>query len=200
MKMFEGLGLEGRKEKVTINVANDQNIDIMSATMEIGLESLDGQLDTVIVAKTSRSICGRMRPTNWLQVRDQRKHLRNIPFPKLGKRSKIDVLIGSDYYNLLFPMREVRGGDGEPSARLCPLGCTAIGTIDVHERYEGCNTGFLHTYPMQRSDSNDGEINNLMKQFGAWSYWNHALSRADPRSEASLQQIQQAHTIHWRKI
>ena len=62
-------------------------------------------------------------------------------------------------------MKEVRGGDGEPSARLCPLGWTTIGTIDVYERYGACNTGFLHTYRMQRLDSNDGELNNLMKQF-----------------------------------
>ena len=55
----------------------------MSATMEIGLESLDGHLDTVIVAKTSNNICGRMIPTNWLQIKDQWKHLRDIP--KLGR-------------------------------------------------------------------------------------------------------------------
>jgi len=34
--------MEGPKEKVTINVTNDQKVDLMSATMEIGLESLDG--------------------------------------------------------------------------------------------------------------------------------------------------------------
>ena len=48
----EELGMEGPKEKVTINVANDQKVDLMSATMEIELESLDGWVDTVIVAKT----------------------------------------------------------------------------------------------------------------------------------------------------
>ena len=93
----------------------------MSATMEIGLESLDGQVDTVIVAKTSQNICGGMKPTDWLQIKDKWKHLRDIPFPKLGKRSKIDVLIGSDYNSLLFPMKEVHGGDNEPIGRLCPL-------------------------------------------------------------------------------
>ena len=111
--------------------------------MEIGLESLDGRVDTVIVAKTSHSICGSMKPTNWLEIRDQWKHLKNIPFPKLGKRSKIDVFIGSDYCNLLFPMKEVRGGDGEPSARLCPLGWTAIGTIDVCGQHMSCNYEYM---------------------------------------------------------
>ena len=129
--VVEELGLEGRKEKVTVHVANDQKVDLMSATMEIGLESLDGLV--IVIAKTSNSNCGGMKPTNWLQIRDQWKHFkRGIPFPKLGKRSKIDVLIGSDYYNLLFPMKEVHGGDGEPSAR--QLGWTAIGAIDVYER------------------------------------------------------------------
>ena len=106
-----------------------------------------------------------MKPTNWLAIRDKWEHLRNIPFPKIGKRSTIDVLIGSDYYNLLFPMKEVSGSDGEPSARLCPLGWIAIGTIDVCERQEACNTGFLHTYHMQRSDNKDRELHDPLKQF-----------------------------------
>ena len=42
----------------------------MSAMMDIGLESLDCQADTVIVAKTSNNICGGMKPTNWLQIKD----------------------------------------------------------------------------------------------------------------------------------
>lgn len=50
--VVEELGMEGTKEKVTINVANDQKVDLMSATMEIELENLDGRVDTVILAKT----------------------------------------------------------------------------------------------------------------------------------------------------
>ena len=88
------LRLDGRKEKVTFNVANGQRANLMSATIKIGLESLDVRVNTVIVAKTSNKVCGRMKPTNWLQIKDQWNHLRDIPFPKLGKRSKIDVLIG----------------------------------------------------------------------------------------------------------
>ena len=139
----------------------------MSATMEIGLESLDGRVDTVIVAKTSNNICGGMKPTNWPQIKDQWKHLRDIPFPKLAKRSKIPVLIGSDHYNLLFPMEEVRGSDNEPSLRLSVLGCTAIGTIGTSEGHGASNTGYLNTYRIQRSECSDGDLNYLLKQF--WS-------------------------------
>ena len=68
-KMWWKNRLEGRKEKVTIHVANDQKVDLMSAFMEIGLESLDGQVDTVIVAKPLSSICGGMKPTDWYLIR-----------------------------------------------------------------------------------------------------------------------------------
>ena len=80
--------LEDRKDKVTIQVANDQKVDLMSTTMEIGLESLDGQVDTVIVAKTSNSITGGMKPTNWLQIRDQWKHLGTFPSQNWGREVK----------------------------------------------------------------------------------------------------------------
>ena len=41
--VIEELGFGGRKEKVIINVANGQKVNLMSATMEIGLESLGGR-------------------------------------------------------------------------------------------------------------------------------------------------------------
>ena len=54
--VVEELGLDGRKEKVIVNVANGQKVYLMSATMEIGLESLDCHVDTLIVVKTSNNI------------------------------------------------------------------------------------------------------------------------------------------------
>ena len=59
--VMEELWFGGRKEKVIIIVANGQKVILMSATMEIGLESLGGRVDTVIVAKTSNNICVRLR-------------------------------------------------------------------------------------------------------------------------------------------
>ena len=42
--MVEELGLDGREEKETISIANDQKVDLMLATMKIGFESMDGLL------------------------------------------------------------------------------------------------------------------------------------------------------------
>lgn len=85
--MFEELGLrtEALKEKVTIKAPNGRGVDLMSTTVEIGLESLDGQVDTTVVAETPHNICERMKPTNWLKLRDQWKHLMKHSLSKTWK-------------------------------------------------------------------------------------------------------------------
>ena len=40
--------------KVIINVTNGQKVNLMPATMEIGLESLDGRVDTIINIVTNQ--------------------------------------------------------------------------------------------------------------------------------------------------
>ena len=146
----------------------------MSATVEIGIESVDGKVDNVIVAKTSQKICGRMKPTNWVKIQNRWDHMREIPFPKLAQTHTIDVLLGSNYYHLMFPMKEITGKENEPSARLCPLGWTAIGRIDLADRSEPSNTKYLRTFRTQIESGHhsvhgqgqtDGELSSLVKRF-----------------------------------
>ena len=49
--VIEQLGLQEEKEPVTVQVANAQQVTFMSATVEIGIESVDGKVDSVIVAQ-----------------------------------------------------------------------------------------------------------------------------------------------------
>lgn len=49
------LGLQETKEPVTVQVANAQQKTFMSATVEIGIKSTDGKVDSVISAKTSET-------------------------------------------------------------------------------------------------------------------------------------------------
>ena len=48
----------------------------MAATLGIGLESVDGKVDTTIVVKTSNKICGGMKPTDWVTMKQQWNHLK----------------------------------------------------------------------------------------------------------------------------
>ena len=88
----------------------------------ISIESVDGYVDAKIVAQSSEKICGGMKAVDWVRIKSNWQHLQDIPFPKLANRGKIDVLLGTDNYHLMYPKKEVLGGAREPCARLCPLG------------------------------------------------------------------------------
>lgn len=173
--VIETLGISTEKEEITINVANDQKVRLMAATLEIGLESVDGKVDTTIVVKTSDKICGGMKPTDWVTMKQQWNHLKDIPFPHLAEKGVIDVLLRSDYYHLMFPMQEIRGQEDEPAARLCPLGWTAIGRIgkSTQPRGTACvNTGYLHTFRTCAQQltpdivtASDEDLNVTLKRF-----------------------------------
>ena len=77
--VIETLGISTQKEEITINVANDQKVRFMAATLEISLESVDGKVDTTIVVKTSDKICGGMKPTDWETMKQQWNNLKDIP-------------------------------------------------------------------------------------------------------------------------
>ena len=58
----------------------------MAATLEIRLESINGKVNTMIMVKTSDKICGGMKPTNWVMIKQQWNHLIDIPFPHLTEK------------------------------------------------------------------------------------------------------------------
>ena len=120
--VVEELGVEGEKELITVNVANDLQVSFPSMSFTIGVEIVDGCVDAKIIAQSSEKNCGGMKAVDWLRIKSNWQHLQDIPFPKLANRSKIDVLLGTDNYHLMYPKKEVLGGAGEPCARLCPLG------------------------------------------------------------------------------
>lgn len=128
------LGLTGAKERIEVKEANDQTISVMSNTFAIGLESMGGRVDTEIVAKTSEKICGGMKAVNWLTIKQNWDHLKEIPFPTLAT-----LLLGVDYDELMYSMKEIVGNKNDQVARLCPLGWTAVGKIEQKNR-----TGLYH--------------------------------------------------------
>ena len=124
--LVEELGVRGQKEKIIVNVANDQQVKFMSMTFEVGLESIDGNVNKTMLAKTSQKICGGMKPVNWVKIKHKWTHLRDIPFPELAQRGTIDILLGADNHELMTTMKEVAGYTNQTFARLCPLGSQLI--------------------------------------------------------------------------
>ena len=85
--------------------------------------------------------------------------------------STIDVLLGTDNYNLMYPKNEVIGGVGEPCARLCPLGWTAVGRINMESTGASHNTSLCHTFRMQQFGEvvpmaeQPDDLNTILKRF-----------------------------------
>ena len=142
-----------------------------SMAFSIGIESVDGGVDAKIVAQSSEKICGGVKVVDWVKIKGNWNHLQDMPFLKLANREKIDVLLGTNNYHLMYPKKEVIGGAGEPCARLCPLGWTAVGRINMEDTGADHNTSSCHTFRMQQfgevaptvEQSND--LNAMLKRF-----------------------------------
>ena len=167
--LVEELGVKGRKELITVNVANDQKVKFMSMTFQVGLESIDGKVNRTISAKTSQKICGGMEAINWVNIKHKWSHLNKIPFPQLARRGTIDVLLGADNHELMTTIKEIPGKRNESSARLCPLGWTAIGRIDKEDLGGEHHTGLITTFRIQQSEETsalqDDDLNDTLRKF-----------------------------------
>ena len=89
-----------------------------------------------------------MKPIDWRKNAQKWPHLQGINFPQLGKKCKVDLLIGLDYVELHRSLGEIQGERGEPVARLTPLGWTCVGPVESYE------TSFFtfHSDQMQNVD------------------------------------------------
>ena len=58
------------KTELKVKVANDRTVKFLSSTFEIGLESMDGLVDTKIIAHSLEKICGGIKPVNLIKVKN----------------------------------------------------------------------------------------------------------------------------------
>ena len=152
------LGLEGQPQTISVNVLNGQSEKLESTLVEFGLESLDGSVDLTLSALTTTKVTGQMQVVDWNKVSGNWKHLENVQFPEVSTPHVVDILIGIDYVELHQSYREVRGGTGEPMARLTPLGWTCVGLVsDQQGRNMTSGTYF--------TQSEDSELNSILHKF-----------------------------------
>ena len=200
--VVEALGLQETKTKLNFKVAKDETISFMSSMFEIGLESMDGRVDTCITAQSSKKICGGMKPVNWIQMKHNWEHLKNIRFPKLSPGRTVDILLGADCHELMYSMKEIVGEQGQPSARLCPLGWTAVGKVDGLAEASSYYTGRHHTFrlstdPLQsehyRKDRNL-HVDEMLKKF--WDLDSLGI----PQKESAELEMLPDENLAWKKV
>ena len=125
-----------------MNVLNDQVETFETKPVNFKLKSLDGNVSVNVNAYTANRVTGNL---DWNKYKKRWVHLQNIDFPRTEKRPTVDILIGVDCADLRCAIIEVRGGPGEPIARLTPLGWTCVGNPGSCGR-PVLQTRFSYTY------------------------------------------------------
>jgi len=153
------LGLQGQSRRVTVSVLNGQEDCFETMPVECELESVDGRLKTTISAFTANRVTGNMRAVNWASASKNWNHLKGINFPNIGPRPIVDILIGIDHADLHYSIKDVRGGPGEPIARLTPLGWTCVGG---QKTFEGHAANFNATFFVSSADQ---DLSTTLQRF-----------------------------------
>ena len=125
--MAAELSLQGKTERVTVNVLNGQIKTFNTRPVEVQLESIWGNVRINVTAFTANQVTGDMEAVNWNEYKANWPHLKTIDFLFTAMRPHIVILIGLDFADMHHAVEEVRGRAGEPIARLTPLGWTCIG-------------------------------------------------------------------------
>ena len=120
------LGLQGRTEKMTVNVLNGQVETFETKPINVELMSINGNESTMVSPCMVDRVTGNMPVVEWNKFKQQWSHLRNIDFPTSVMRPIVDMLLVLDCAYLLYAIQEIRGKPGEFIARLTPLGWTCI--------------------------------------------------------------------------
>ena len=157
------LGLQGRTERVKVNVLNGQIETFETKPIDVTLQSVAGNVSMKINAYTVNKVTGNMPVVDWNRYKQQWPHLRNIDFPASSRKVIVDVLIGLDCADLLYAIEERRGKPGDPIARLTPLGWTCVGSPGTY--YEPTlQTNFVYTYFL-REQTEIEQVNRTLKKF-----------------------------------
>ena len=175
------LGLEGKTEKVTVNVLNGQIETFETKPVSFELQNVDGTVSVNVNAYTTNRVTGDMNVIDWNEYRKKWPYLRDVKFPLNAKRPIVDVLIGLDCLDLHCAIEEVKGQPGEPIARLTPLGWTCVGNPYAVKTTK-LVTHFACTY-FARDQLDNDELSSSLKRF--WE-----IEGVSPSKPAPIVQIQ----------
>ena len=98
-----------------------------------------------------------------MNIKHKWSNLKEIPFPQLDRRGTIAVLLGAHHHELMTTIKEVPGKRNEPSARLCPLGWTAIGRKIEEDLGGKHHTRLIGAFLIQQSE--DYDLNDTLRKF-----------------------------------
>ena len=183
------LGLQGKTERVTVNVLNGQVETFETRPVYVELGSLTGDVKLGVTAYTATRVVGTMTAFDWTECTQRWSHLRHISFPSIAKRPVVNVLIGLDCTDLHCAIQEVRGRPREPIARLTPLGWTCIGNPRSDETFKTTmQTHFASTYII-KDRAEIEQLNTKLKRF--WEIDDMSVLRTGTMGDKPIVRIEE---------
>ena len=88
-------------------------------------------------AWTMKNVCEPVQSVNWMEIKKQYDHLRDIPVDSVGEMT-IDVLLGLDAAFLMAPLEVRRGKHDERYAELTRLGWVIAGPVPTTSNAAKC--------------------------------------------------------------
>ena len=88
-----------------------------TAPAEFRLRSMNGQVNTVIEPFTINNVTGDLKTVNSKTTNRNWDHLSGVNLPQVNNRNKFDMLIGGDYPDFCFSLKDIREKPGEPIAK-----------------------------------------------------------------------------------
>jgi hypothetical protein len=131
-EVIKTLGIQGIEGQLEISTISSE-VTTPSQKAEITIQSLDGKFQRQIEVWTMPEMCNSLQIVNWGKLKDEFRHLSEIPFPKNPGSKTVDLLLGSDYPELGICIEERVGEPGDPIARKTPLGWTCVGKVKMKE-------------------------------------------------------------------
>ncbi len=120
----------GELENMSVGTLNGEKTRMNTTEVHFTIQSVDGKVNQPMTAFVSDNVAGDLKVTDWNRAKVKYDHLKEIKFPKFDKNQRrINMLIGANMADLLYSIQDVRGGPGEPIARLTPLGWTCLGDL-----------------------------------------------------------------------
>ena len=181
------LGLQGKTERVTVNVLNGQVETFETRPVDVQLESLIGDVKLQVTAYTATRVTGTMSAFDWTEYTQRWAHLQHINFPRVAKRPVVDVLIGIDCADLHCALQEVRGRPGELIAGLTPLGWMCIGNPGSSDR-TAVQTHFARTY-FVKDRAEIEQLNTNLKRF--WEIDDMSVARTSIIEQKPIVRIEE---------
>ena len=158
------LGVEDpRNRQMTVNLLNGGTEHLRTNTINFEIQNLNTRKKFAITACTADNVCGELEAVNWDIKKKDYDHLREIPFTAPSDKSKIDMLIGLDYYDLQTSLAEVVGLPGEPVARLTPVGWTCVGNLLTEPVNVSERSHFVRVY-FTKGQNDIAEVRNDLEK------------------------------------